>query len=237
MNLFTQNSDLRKSGIWGWTIPAHNITLSNGERFNTCPNAGICGAFCYAKNGTYLFPKVKASHLEKLEMVLGDPVGWAAIMVAELHKSKYKNKFIRIHDAGDFFADWYAHLWLDIATMHPDKKFYTYTKEVAMFQALKKDGVVPSNFITIYSFGGKQDHLINRAVDRHSDVFPNYKEMLDGGYVDIADDDSLDATSPNHRIGLYRNNIPHFIKKMGNRTFAQWQGKFYPSLEPDKSDL
>ena len=225
MNLLTQNSDLRKSGIWGWTIPAHNVTLSNGERFNTCPNAGVCGAFCYAKNGTYLFPKVKSAHLAKLEMVISDPLGWSTIMVAELHKAKYKNKFIRIHDAGDFFASWYAELWLGIAGMHLDKTFYTYTKEVALFKALQDQGKVPANFITIYSFGGKQDHLIDRSYDRHSDVFPDLQVMIDAGYIDITEDDSLAATSPNHRIGLYRNSIPHFVKKMGNRTFSQWQDK------------
>ena len=225
MQLLTQNSDLRKSGIWGWTIPAHNITLTSGERFNTCPNAGVCGAFCYAKNGTYLFPKVKAAHIEKLEMILSDPNGWATIMTAELHKVKYKNKFIRIHDAGDFFALWYAELWIRVALQHKDKTFYTYTKEIELFNGLRTMGQIPTNFITIYSFGGKQDHLIDRNLDRHSDVFPDQAEMLTAGYIDIAQDDSLAATSPNHRIGLYRNNIPHFVKKMGNRTFSQWQNK------------
>ena len=55
MRLLTQNSDLKKTGIYGWTLPAHIVTLTNGERFNTCPNAGVCGAFCYAKTGTFQF--------------------------------------------------------------------------------------------------------------------------------------------------------------------------------------
>jgi hypothetical protein len=55
MNLLTQNSDLKKSGIYGWTLPAHWSTLTDGTKFNTCPNAGVCAAFCYAKNGTYNF--------------------------------------------------------------------------------------------------------------------------------------------------------------------------------------
>jgi hypothetical protein len=225
MALLTQNSDLRKTGIWGWTIPAHNITLTSGERFNTCPNAGVCGAFCYAKNGTYLFPKVRAAHIKKLEMVLNDPEGFKIEMSSELLNKKYKGKFIRIHDAGDFFAEWYAEIWLKIAALHPDKKFYSYTKEVAMFNKLRESGAIPENFITIYSFGGKQDHLIDKSNDRHSDVFPDLEAMLESGYIDIAEDDSLAATSPNHKIGLFRNNIPQFVKKMGNRSFSEWQGK------------
>jgi len=66
MNLLTQNSDLRKSGIFGWTLPAHWVTLTDGTKFNTCPNAGACAAFCYAKNGTYLFSNVRKAHIEKL---------------------------------------------------------------------------------------------------------------------------------------------------------------------------
>ena len=41
--LLTQNSELRRVGVWNWTLPAHVVKLSNGERFNVCPNAGACG--------------------------------------------------------------------------------------------------------------------------------------------------------------------------------------------------
>ena len=70
MRLFTQNKDLKKTGIYGWSLPAHWVRLSNGTKFNTCNNAGVCAAFCYAKNGTYLFKNVRKSHIEKLEMIL-----------------------------------------------------------------------------------------------------------------------------------------------------------------------
>ena len=54
MNLLTQNSDLKRTGIYGWTLPAHVVKLSDGSTFNVCPNAGICAKFCYAKTGTYI---------------------------------------------------------------------------------------------------------------------------------------------------------------------------------------
>lgn len=223
MNLLTQNSDLKKTGIFGWTIPAHNVTLTNGKTFNTCPNAGVCGAFCYAKSGTYNFSNVKKAHLEKLELVLKHPDLFRAMMNEELAKKKYIGKFVRIHDAGDFFAHWYAKLWMSIARNNPEVTFYTYTKEVALFKSFKKS--IPNNFIVIYSFGGKQDHLIDVENDRHSDVFTNYEQMIAEGYVDIADDDKQAAINPNHKIGLYRNNIAHFVKKQGSKTFREWQNK------------
>ncbi len=74
----------------------------------------------------------------------------------------------------------------------------------------------------IYSFGGKEDKLIDRETDRHSDVFPDYDDMIKAGYNDIGDDDKLAAYHPNHKVGLYRNNIPHFIKKMGDKKFSDF---------------
>lgn len=225
MNIFTQNSDLRKTGIYGWTLPAHWVTLSDGTRFNTCPNAGVCGAMCYAKSGTYQFKNVKKAHLEKLELVLNEPERFRQMVNEELSKPKYKGKYIRIHDAGDFFSKQYALMWLEIAEDNPQCIFYAYTKEVLMFKAAKSYSIIPTNFIVIFSFGGKQDHMIDREVDRHSDVFTDYDQMIAAGYNDIADDDKQAAIHPNHKVGLYRNNIKHFIKKQGEYTFGEWQNK------------
>ena len=213
MVLLTQNSDLRKGGIFGWTLPAHWVTLSTGKKFNTCPNAGICGAFCYAKSGTYQFSNVKNNRPK-----------WLYLMNEEISKPKYASKYIRIHDAGDFFSEQYAHDWLNLAKQHPKTIFYTYTKEVDLFKnKLKK--YTPPNFIVIYSFGGMQDKMIDVDVDRHSDVFHDYDEMIAKGYNDIGDDDKQSAINPNHKVGLYRNNIPHLIKKMAVKNFSQWQKK------------
>lgn len=220
MRLLTQNSDLKKTGIYGWTLPAHIVTLTNGERFNTCPNAGVCGAFCYAKTGTFQFRNVKKAHIEKLEWVLYKRNDWTELMVNELAKPKYIGKYVRIHDAGDFFDRDYAERWLMIASYTPKTTFYTYTKEVKLFKSL--EWALPSNFIVVYSYGGKEDHLIDPELDRHSDVFTDYDEMIRLGYNDIGDDDKQAAIHPNKKVGLYRNNIPHIVKKMGDRRFSSY---------------
>lgn len=220
MRLFTQNSDLKKTGIYGWTLPAHIVTLSNGEKFNVCPNAGVCGAFCYAKTGTYQFGNVKKAHLKKLELVLNDRDKWVELIMEELKDKRYKDKFIRIHDAGDFFDRDYLERWLYIAKMNEGITFYTYTKEVSLMKSL--EWAIPHNFIVIYSYGGKEDHLIDKKNDRHSDVFTDYMDMIKAGYNDISEDDKQSAIHPNKRVGLYRNNIPHIIKKMGNKRFSEY---------------
>ena len=219
MKLLTQNSDLKKSGIFGWTIPAHWVTLTNGNKFNTCPNAGVCAGFCYAKNGTYNFSNVKKSHIEKLELVLNNRAEWKRLINEELSNKKYINKYIRIHDAGDFFSMDYALDWIEIAINNKQCTFYAYTKEVSMFKKI----TLPENFIIIYSFGGKEDNLIDKNKDRHSDVFSNYEEMILAGYNDIAEDDKQSAINENFKVGLYRNNIPHFIKKMKGKNFSNYK--------------
>lgn len=223
-SLFTQNSDLKRTGIWAWTLPAHIVHLTDGTRFNTCPNAGICAALCYAKAGRWNFSNVKAAHIAKLEMVLADLVAWREAIVDELSKKKYAGGYIRIHDGGDFFSWAYARQWLIIAAKLPGIQFYAYTKEVTMFKHLAAvRGATPANFTAIYSFGGRQDHLINRDTDRHSEVFPTLEALEAAGYVDIEADDKLAATHPNHRIGLVVNNIPHLKRKQGDLTFGDWQ--------------
>jgi hypothetical protein len=219
--LFTQNSDLRKGGIFGWTLPAHWVTLPDGTKFNTCPNAGACAGFCYAKNGTYQFPEVKKNHALKLDLVLNHREAWFHLIMSELVKKKYRRKFIRIHDAGDFFSEDYAIDWLRIARANPQCRFYTYTKEVELFK-YKLAKKTPANFIVIFSYGGRQDFMIDRENDRHSDVFPDYDNMIAEGYNDIGDDDKLAAIHPNKKVGLFRNNIPHFIKRMGDRKFSDF---------------
>jgi hypothetical protein len=50
--LLTQNRELRREGIWNWTIPAWAGRLADGRTYNTCPSAGVCAKVCYALNGT-----------------------------------------------------------------------------------------------------------------------------------------------------------------------------------------
>jgi hypothetical protein len=220
--LLTQNSELRPDGIYNWTLPAFAIKLTNGDNFNVCPNAGACASFCYARNGTYNFSNVKRRHIQNLEYIMEDPLGWMGQMLAEVQKPKMTGKYIRIHDAGDFFSQEYLELWLQIARLTPQVTFYCYTKEVAMFKELVEPNC-PGNFKYLYSMGGKQDHLINKETDRHAEVFPDDAAILDAGYGNQDASDLLAITLPTNKIGIPANNIRHFNKKMARRTFGELQ--------------
>lgn len=240
--LLTQNSELRRVGVWNWTIPAHVVTLNNGQRFNCCPHAGSCGRVCYAKFGTYTFSNVKARHLQNLEYVLEHGDAWQEQMISEVkHKRmnptlkphdlpfdsedawlkgwvEHGGKAVRIHDAGDFFDDRYFQRWSYIAVKAPYVLFYAYTKEISMM--LKYAHRMPKNFRVVMSYGGKEDHLIDRELHRHADVFPTVQELNDAGYFDQSDNDLLAVTAPTTKIGIVANRLPVAIKRFDGRTMS-----------------
>jgi len=247
VKLLTQNSELKEIGVWNWSLPAHVVTLTDGSKFNVCPSAGACAEVCYAKNGTYLFPNVRAAHVRNLEWVLNDLEGWREAMIAELQHKRYRptgepryrlpegvtdgwvlewaangGAAVRIHDAGDFFDDLYLSAWLDVALSTPDVLFYAYTKEVSRFKRIVEPSA-PANFRWLYSMGGREDHLVDLFTDRHADVFVDDVAIADAGYTSQEESDLYAITLPTVRIGIPANNIAHFRKRQAGRTFAQMQ--------------
>jgi hypothetical protein len=126
-------------------------------------------------------------------------------------------KAVRIHDAGDFYSREYLDRWCSIARKVPHILFYAYTKEVAM--VLEHDDI-PLNMRIVFSYGGKQDHLIDRDKHRHADVFPTLQALQDAGYFDQSDNDLLAVTAPTNKIGIVANNLPVAIKRFDGRTMS-----------------
>lgn len=243
-HLLSQNSELRKAGVYNWSIPAHVVRLSNGELFNACPNAGVCARVCYAKFGTYQFPQVKHRHLANLEYVLYRHHAWKTQLLNELGERRFfpsgydhrldhdpndewlakwircGGKAVRIHDAGDFFADWYLADWVQIAEHRPHILFYAYTKEVTMVKAQPVD--IP-NFRIVYSLGGQEDHLIDKDRDRHADVFPSLEALTAANYYNQEDNDLLAVTAPTNRIGIVQNNLPVARRRFDGRSMSELQ--------------
>jgi len=245
--ILTQNSELRRDGVWNFTLPAWVVELPDGSHFNVCPNAGACAKFCYARNGTYLFPKVRGKHLRNLEMV--QRPDWIEEVSAELSRKRFSPKgaerqipglldtahlspwvrswiaiggqAVRIHDSGDFFSREYLDGWIQLAWYFPEILFYAYTKEISMMEEAKSD--LPPNFLICYSMGGRQDDLIDPETMRHADVFPDLEAIDDAGYLSQHESDLLCVLLPSTKIGIPQNNIPHFRKGLAGRSFSQAQ--------------
>jgi hypothetical protein len=210
------NADLRRDRIWTWSLPAWVTTLDNGKKFNVCPSAMKCAHLCYARKGTYRFRNVRKAHVRNLQGVLYDVGHWAMAMKDEVSHPKFKGAHVRIHDGGDFFSEEYLLAWIGVIRSAPETIFYAYTKEVEMFRRLVEPDP-PDNFIWIYSYGGRWDHLITDE-DRRADVFPDRESLEAAGFHDQEDSDLLAIYGPK-AVGIVVNNHPGARKALAGSSF------------------
>lgn len=217
-----QNRYLRRFGIYGFSIPALAGKLPDGRKYVTCPTAGVCARACYARAGTYKIPSVLAKHQRNLTRILDNLPQWEADMLNELSAAKFNGAALRVHDAGDFFSTEYLLAWLRIARASPSTLFYCYTKEISRFREHVEPDP-PPNFLWVFSFGGREDHLIDINRDRVADVFPDEEAIARAGWFSNAASDLDAVLSPSRKVGMAQNNIPHLRRRIGNQTFRDWQ--------------
>ncbi|MFG3429398.1 hypothetical protein [Streptomyces californicus] len=210
--------------IYKWTLPAFAGRLPDGRTYNTCPSAGICKNLCYARSGTFRFSNVLRSHESNLQYVLDDPEAWEEQMTKELESARYHPKnvrtHVRVHDSGDYFSEEYLSAWLRIMRNTPEVVFYSYTKEIKLFEKRVRPKP-PANFRWRYSYGGLQDELIEPG-HLHVDVFPDEESLAEAGYTSQAPSDLRGAYGP-ETLGIPANNIAHLKKRQGARTFRALQ--------------
>ena len=237
------NSELSELGVFVWSIPALVAKSDEFGLIKTCPNAGVCAALCYARTGRYKFNNVISSHTRNLEMYLRNPAIWKEKLLQELTRKKFKEtgiphkfnwetrkdfswwiscggKAVRIHDAGDFFSYEYLLDWLEVAKRNQKILFYAYTKQVSWLKKVAAVESIPANFVSIYSMGGKEDHLIDIESDRHDDIFPDKEALTRAGYKNQEESDLMAALLPTNKIGIVANKIPKLVKLQGSKTFS-----------------
>jgi hypothetical protein len=82
----------------------------------------------------------------------------------------------------------------------------------------------PRNFRWVYSYGGREDHLLDPAVDRVADVYPDEAAIRADGWHSQDSSDLLAVLGP-APVGIPSNNLPQFRRRMAGRTFRQWQAE------------
>jgi hypothetical protein len=162
------NAKMEKSAtegeiVYDLTLPALSGIVVDEEtgdfvEITTCPGAGACQLFCYARKGGYvMFPASSMSAAQALNFLVNDPEGYSARVNQEIQSTKKKadkhniQLVVRWHDAGDFFSKEYLDLAFDVARANPDVEFYAYTKIADVATANK-----PNNFIINFSSGSKR---------------------------------------------------------------------------------
>ena len=235
-------SNCAASNVWKWTLPASAGKLPDGRNYNTCPSAGVCRELCFARAGTFMIPSTLAAHQRNLQYVMDEPEAWKAQMLRELQHPRFRPgadgaAHVRVHDSGDWWADWYLEIWLDIMRSTPDVVFYNYSKEIDRLERIARPDP-PANFVWRYSYGGLQDELIEPH-HLHADVFPDEAAVTEAGYMSQTPSDLLAAYGP-VTLGITANNLPAQKKKQGGRTFralqraanAQAANRRYPRRGP-----
>ena len=214
MKLLTQNAKMRRSGgakyaLYNFGIPAFRSEA--GE--STCPNAGACAAGCYARQGAYVWPAVRAASEARYQLTKDTDAFKTAmakefVRINRLAARDAKQLVIRIHDSGDFYSWPYFLAWIDIMKQFPEVVFYAYTKQVSMLTG----ATIPDNFKLNFSYGGKQDALINPKMS-NSKVFKTLADLKRAGYHDTSKDDShAFSSAKTRRIGLVYHGAKSFDK-------------------------
>lgn len=161
-----------------------HIRVFNLPVGETCPNAKYCIKDCYGKKGNYLYESNLKKYAYNLDMTKSD-------MFVDKICDELKNcivNAVRIHSTGDFYDMAYFAKWVKIAELNPTIAFYGYTKSVSIVKEYEIKYGLPKNMYIAYSYGGKEDGLINPDTDKHSIVIAPNAEIPDG-YVCGNDDD------------------------------------------------
>lgn len=180
----TQNSKMKKTSkeygvrLFNFGIPAYKTMTGK----MTCPFADACVKFCYAQKGAYAWSNVKPAFEKRYELT--KEKDFVSIMMGAINSTKATH--IRIHDSGDFYSPAYLDKWMLIAAMMGDVTFYFYTKSVQIVKDQFKKHGQPDNVHPVFSYGGRQDELINKDVDAHAVIFNSKEELDAAGYTDCS---------------------------------------------------
>lgn len=221
--ILKQNEKIQKSG--GKSYVYYNIGLPalKGLAVNektgkivvvdTCPGAGQCKVYCYAKKGGYVqYENAPIASTRLLNFLINDPSGFSNMLTNELSAAQEKaNKegasvVVRWHDSGDMFSSDYTNLAYDIAKKFPDIKFYAYTKLASV-----SGGDKPDNFLMNFSAGAKkpEERQVDLSKDKHSTVVP--KQMFDDL---IVKDEKGKAVRVDKKIQFKPEDMERFKKKL-----------------------
>ncbi len=221
--ILKQNKKIQKSG--GKSYIYYNIGLpalkglavneKNGKIVvvDTCPGAGQCKVYCYAKKGGYVqYENAPIASTRLLNFLINDPTGFSNMLAKELSVAQEKankkgaNVVVRWHDSGDMFSSDYTNLAYDIANEFPNIKFYAYTK-----LANVSGGNKPDNFLMNFSAGAKEDEerQVDLSKDKHSTVVP--KQMFDDL---IVKDEKGKPVRVDKKIQFEPENLDMFKKKL-----------------------
>jgi len=174
-------------------IPAFRAILWDNDNkqffvINTCPSAGSCPMSCYALDGFYIMHTGKNIKLvQRLQFLMDNPKQYERKAYRELEEYAWranrddKTLQIRWNDAGDFFADKYIQIAINLHNKLKENgykvKTYAYTKRHNMVEIGKAAGFT-MNFSTEAKIADRLQ--VNFNTTKISDIIPKevYKQFV-----------------------------------------------------------
>ncbi len=174
----------------GWTCPFADTCLVKVNRETGKMKNSSDAYRCYAASAER-FPGVRNSRWNNFEQAQRG-------ILPALPKGASS---VRIHMSGDFFSQAYFDLWLDYCRRRPAVEFWAYTKSLQYW--VERFDEIPNNLILTASYGGRQDHLIERHGLKSATVVTRKEAEGDSRPIDTNDDL---ARTPNVSFLLLDNN-------------------------------
>jgi hypothetical protein len=200
----------------GWTCPCAKDCLSKADRNTGKISDGKNAEFrCYAASAECAYTAVRKSRWGNFETLKAVKTidGMTDILAKNIPENISK---VRIHASGDFFSENYFKAWLNVAKLFPTIIFYGYTKRVG-FMVKYKDQM-PANFRLVASWGGTEDHLIEKhGIKSARVVFSEAEAEKLGLELDHHDDHAYSAD--NISFGL----IIHGTQPANTPAAAAWK--------------
>jgi hypothetical protein len=178
--IFDSNSKMEKSSAGGTQmvvntgLPALIAIVYDKEnkeffKINTCPKAGECRNYCYARKGQYgMNDGLILKLLQRVNLLLNEPEIYYKLAMKDLELKAFEAKLastdeepvklvIRWNDAGDFFAKKYFEIATKITNKLLAKGYdvlsYAYTKDAEVYLAGNED------FVMNFSKGAKASEM------------------------------------------------------------------------------
>lgn len=146
---------------------------------NTCPGAGSCVLVCYARKGSYVqYDHVSKKLIRRLNLLMNDPQTFEDLIMNELverflkQKRKKSKIILRWNDSGDFFANKYWEIAMNVTKKLQEQGFdfesYAYTK-------MGKYADLKDRILTNFSLGANKretDKVKNVMDSKRSQIVP-----------------------------------------------------------------
>ena len=161
-------SEPSKMPGYGYSIPAQFCkvgTLLRKVQGSTCSK-------CYAFKGRYVFPRVQAAMMRRLESV-SNPL-WVSAMVELISRRTKKVPYFRWHDSGDIQSLEHLSKIVEIAKKLPHVAFWLPTRETAMVKSFLAGNEFPANLTVRVSapmIGRKPENIsgtVGSSVENHA---------------------------------------------------------------------